>query len=94
LGAFEAGTFGLEEVVVDSLFGVLGFQAVNLGGLGTELGLKDFQLALAGLRLGFQLSACFEFGFEECCFHVCCRCRPGAVGISTSTIALPVGAAP
>jgi hypothetical protein len=60
LGAFETGDFGLEEVVVDSLFGVLGFSAVNVGGVAADLGLKDFQLALPRLRLGFQLaSACF-----------------------------------
>jgi hypothetical protein len=47
LRAFEAGHFRLEMVDVPSLFGVLGFEPIDLTGLGPELGLEYLPEPLA-----------------------------------------------
>jgi hypothetical protein len=54
LCALQAGDLGLQEVIAQSLFRVLGFEPVDLCGLRPQLGLDRLTLALAGDLLGFQ----------------------------------------
>jgi hypothetical protein len=94
LGAFEAGDFCLEEVVARALFGVLGFESVDVRGLRSELGLEYFALAPTrrGSRCQFPFG-CFELGFEV--RGICLRRRSHrwAMGVPTFAVTMPVGAA-
>ena len=84
----------MEEVVAHTLFGVLGFESVDIGSLGSEVGLEYFALALAGLRFRRQFPfCCFELGFEVRGIRLGRRSHRWAMRAPAFAVTMPVGAA-
>lgn len=94
LRSFEAGDLCLEEVVADSLFGVLRFEPIDFARLGPNPGLEHLPVPLAGSCSVLQLSlACFQLGLEVSAQRVGSRRLGGTVVSPASTVPEPVGAA-